>query len=83
MEDLQKSMVEIMAIHESEVACLVAGDFGDSPDLNVRLEAARKKKDSLIELYKEHVTSHGCYPRKLGPGASAPHLERFFQLAAN
>jgi hypothetical protein len=59
-EDLRKAIAEVMAIHESEMASIMAGDFDERPAFNLRLEAARRQKDSIVELYKEHVTSHGC-----------------------
>jgi hypothetical protein len=42
------------------VVALLAEDFERIADLRRTLQAARDHKASLIELYREHVTSHGC-----------------------
>jgi len=36
------------------------GDFDKMTELRTKLSAARAHKASLIELYREHVTGHGC-----------------------
>ena len=60
LRDIQIAMGELMAIHNSEVVALLAEDFERIADLRRTLQAARDHKASLIELYREHVTSHGC-----------------------
>jgi hypothetical protein len=60
LKDIQIAMGELMAIHNSEVVALLAEDFERIADLRRTLQAARDHKASLIELYREHVTSHGC-----------------------
>ena len=50
----------IDAIHNEEVAALLREDFDGIAQLRTKLQAAREHKASLIELYREHVTSHGC-----------------------
>jgi hypothetical protein len=49
-----------MAIHNDEVEVLLREDFDGIAELRKRLGAARGHKAELIELYREHVTSHGC-----------------------
>ena len=46
-----------MAIHNDEVTALLAEDFDRITELRIELPAARVHKASLIELYREHVTS--------------------------
>jgi len=53
-------MGELMWIHNEEVAALLTEDFDKMSELNTKLAAARAHKASLIELYREHVISHGC-----------------------
>ena len=53
-------MGELMDIHNSEVIALLAEDFTMLTDLRNKLQAARKRKAGLIDLYREHVESHGC-----------------------
>jgi len=48
------------AIHNEEFAALLSEDFDRIAELRTKLDAARANKRSLIELYREHVTSHGC-----------------------
>ena len=58
--DIQAAMGELMAIHNNEVVALLAEDFDRITELRATLQTARNRKASLIELYREHVTSHGC-----------------------
>jgi hypothetical protein len=60
LKDIQNAMGELMAIHNNEVVALLAEDFDRIKDLRTTLQSARNHKASLIELYREHVTSHGC-----------------------
>jgi hypothetical protein len=60
LKDIQFAMGELMAIHNNEVVALLAEDFDAITDLRGKLQAARHHKASLIELYREHVISHGC-----------------------
>ena len=60
MEDIRTAMGELMAIHNQQVQVLLAGDFSGVADLDTTLQRAREHKESLIELYREHVLSHGC-----------------------
>jgi hypothetical protein len=53
-------MADLMAIHSSEIDALVAGDFDQIAALKSRGQRAREHKAGLIELYGEHVISHGC-----------------------
>ena len=60
LADIQYAMGDLMAIHNSEVVALLAEDFDKITELRTKLQSARDRKAGLIELYKEHVTSHGC-----------------------
>ena len=60
MADIQTAMGELMAIHNNEVVALLAEDFNKITELRTKLQAARTHKAGLIDLYREHVTSHGC-----------------------
>ena len=53
-------MGELMEIHNGEVVALLAEDFVTLAELRSQLQAARKRKAGLIDLYREHVESHGC-----------------------
>jgi hypothetical protein len=63
--DVQRATAELMAIHDSGLAALLADDFVLLVELRSKVQKAREKKTHLIDLYCEHVQSHGCY-------ASAP-----------
>jgi hypothetical protein len=60
LREVQSAMGALMAIHNEEVAALLSEDFDAVEDLREKLQAARAHKASLIDLYREHVTSHGC-----------------------
>ena len=60
LQDVQKAMGELMEIHNGEVVALLAEDFVTLAELRSQLQAARKRKAGLIDLYREHVESHGC-----------------------
>lgn len=53
-------MNELTAIHDTELAVLLSEDFERLEHVRVRLKAARELKASLIDLYRDHVLSHGC-----------------------
>jgi hypothetical protein len=53
-------MGALMAIHNDEVTALLNEDFDRITKLRIKLQAARERKAGLIELYRDHVTSHGC-----------------------
>ena len=58
--EVQAAMGALMAIHNEEVAALLRDDFDGITELKTKLQAARERKASLIELYREHVIGHGC-----------------------
>jgi hypothetical protein len=60
LQNIQVAMGELMAIHNHEVVALLAEDFDHIAELKGTLESARNRKAGLIELYREHVASHGC-----------------------
>jgi hypothetical protein len=60
LADIQTAMGDLMAIHNNEVVALLAEDFEKITELRKTLQSARVRKASLIELYREHVTTHGC-----------------------
>jgi hypothetical protein len=60
LAEVRAAMGALMAIHNEEVAALLSGDFDRIPELRTKLDAARANKGSLIDLYREHVISHGC-----------------------
>ena len=60
LAEVQAAMGALMAIHNDEVAALFREDFDTISELRTKLQLARNHKASLIELYREHVTSHGC-----------------------
>jgi len=53
-------MGELMDIHNREVVALLAEDFELLAQLRATLQRARERKAVLIDLYKEHLESHGC-----------------------
>ena len=53
-------MGDLMEIHNSEVVALLAEDFNNLKDLRSKLQSVRDRKAVLIDLYREHVESHGC-----------------------
>ena len=57
---VQAAMGALLAIHNQEVAALLEDDFDKVEELRTMLQAARDHKASTIELYREHVMSHGC-----------------------
>jgi len=58
--EIQAAMGALMSIHNEEVAALLIEDFDSIVVLRKKLQGARDHKASLIELYREHVISHGC-----------------------
>jgi hypothetical protein len=56
LQEVKGAMGALMEIHNDEVAALLTEDFNKIAELS----AARAHKVSLIELYREHVISHGC-----------------------
>jgi hypothetical protein len=60
LDDVRSAMAALMAIHNDEVEALLREDFDGIAELRTKLGAARAHKASLIELYREHVISHGC-----------------------
>ncbi len=60
LEDVRSAMATLMAIHNDEVEALLREDFDGIAELRKKLGAARAQKAELIELYREHVISHGC-----------------------
>jgi hypothetical protein len=58
--DVRAAMGALMSIHNDEVTALLNEDFDRITELRTKLKAAREHKASLIELYREHVISHGC-----------------------
>jgi hypothetical protein len=60
MQDVRRAFDQLLVIHETEIDALLHGDFDRLNDLDKRLRAARNRKASLVELYREHVTTHGC-----------------------
>lgn len=60
LDDVRAAMAALMTIHNDEVEALLREDFDGIAELRTKLGAARAHKASLIELYREHVISHGC-----------------------
>ena len=60
LEDVQKAMGALMAIHNDEIAALLKEDFKEITRLRRKLAAARDSKANALDTYREHVTSHGC-----------------------
>ena len=60
LEEVRAAMAALMEIHDDEVAALLSEDFDRITELRAKLESAREHKASLVELYREHVISHGC-----------------------
>jgi len=60
LADVKAAMSELVAIHNAEFEALMREDFIDLDVLRARLRVARERKAGLIEIYREHVTSHGC-----------------------
>jgi hypothetical protein len=57
---VQAAMAALLAIHNQEVAALLSDDFDRVEELRTTLKAARDHETSMVDLYREHVTSHGC-----------------------
>ncbi len=60
LEEVQKAMGALMAIHNDEMAALLREDFKEIAQLRRKLAAARDRKANAIDLYREHVETHGC-----------------------
>jgi hypothetical protein len=60
LAEVREAMGALMEIHSDEVAMLLAEDFDRVEELRAKIQSARSHKESLIELYREHVISHGC-----------------------
>ena len=60
LEDVQKEMGALMAIHSDEIAALLKKDFKEITKLRRKLAACRDRKAAAIDLYLEHVASHDC-----------------------
>lgn len=60
LAEVQAAMGALIAIHNAEVAALLREDFDGIAELKTKIYAAREHKASVIELYREHVISHGC-----------------------
>jgi hypothetical protein len=60
LHDIKTAMSELMDIHNREMQALIAEDFTRAEDFSILLQSARSRKAELIELYREHVTNHGC-----------------------
>jgi len=60
LEDVRTAMAALMEIHNDEVEALLKEDFDAISELRRKLGAARANKAELIELYREHVETHGC-----------------------
>jgi hypothetical protein len=50
----------LMSIHTEEVAALLVEDFDSIAVFKTKLKVARDHKSELVELYRQHVASHGC-----------------------
>ena len=44
----------------ANLAPMIREDFIDIEVLRARLRVTRERRAGLIEIYREHVTSHGC-----------------------
>jgi hypothetical protein len=60
LNDVRAAMDALMLIHSDEVTALLNEDFDRITELRIKLQTARERKAGLIELYRDHVTSHGC-----------------------
>ena len=60
LETVQNEMGALMAIHNDEVAALLREDFKELIKLRRKLAAARDRKATAIDTYRDHVISHGC-----------------------
>ena len=60
LSDVRAAMDALMSIHNDEVTALLNEDFDRITELRIKLQTARERKAGLIELYRDHVTSHGC-----------------------
>lgn len=60
LEDVQKEMGVLMAIHSDEIAALLRKDSKEIIKLRRKLAAARDRKAAAIDVYLKHVTSHDC-----------------------
>jgi hypothetical protein len=60
LQDVKRAVGELMNLQNSEVVALLAEDFTTLDELRIKLQAARHGKADLIDLYREHIESHGC-----------------------
>jgi hypothetical protein len=60
LDEIKAAMDDLTAIHDSEVEALLAEDLDELSSLGPRLQRAQAHKASLVEQYREHVTTHGC-----------------------
>ena len=60
MEDVRLAMSEVIALGNREMQAVIEGEFAKAEAIRSELVEVRKWKDSLIDSYRHHVTSHGC-----------------------
>jgi len=53
-------MDHIVALTAREMEAAIANDPDVTKAIQLRLEKARKYKDSLLIEYQAHITTHGC-----------------------
>jgi hypothetical protein len=60
IDDIRAAISEILQLHNEEFEAVLNGNFDSGPDFQERLRIAREHKVVLLDLYREHVNSHGC-----------------------
>jgi len=57
---IRTTMNEILMLQARQMEAAAAGNFRISEYLKQRIRHSRERKDSMLELYKDHVSRHSC-----------------------
>ena len=60
IDSIRTAISEILKLHDEEFEAVMKGDFDTGAAIERRLNVAREQKALMIELYRDHVNSHGC-----------------------
>ena len=60
IDNIKTAMREILRLHDEKFQAVLSGDFDTGLEIERRLRIAREQKALMIELYRDHLSSHGC-----------------------
>jgi malonyl CoA-acyl carrier protein transacylase len=60
IEEIRLAMNHVVALNNREMQAVITGDFAALPKVKSELVAARKRKDTLLEEYYDHLREHAC-----------------------